>query len=316
MRRRRNLILGAAEALSWPELEPFVVSLGETSFSGDVVIFAADLDREATSELTQAGIDLRPMRRLRLPARGGIQPYDLRLARFHAAYSRVIRSLSRLARDRALTTARLAAAISVRDVRRFLLYYRYLSARQDSYRYVMLTDVRDVVFQSDPFDSELGDELLCFLEDERQPIARQPHNRKWVQTAFGPDVLRELGALPVVCAGVTIGPSHRVLGYLRVMIEFLSSLPTQRTGLDQAVHNYVIHKGLVPDVRLVSNGSPLVATLGTVPPEDVGRYQGTAVLHQYDRHPALAATLIRRYRRSAEATATKSAARPPSVAGS
>jgi hypothetical protein len=294
--RLPNLILGTAEAMEWPELEPFVVSLRRTSFSGDVVLFVADLDGSTASALTDAGIQLRPMRRLRLPAPGGpVDAYDPRLARLHPAYPAVIRQLSRPSRDSTLTAARLAAAIAVRDVRRFFLYYRYLSARRHSYANVMLTDVRDVVFQSDPFGFDLSDNVHCFLEDERQPIGAQPHNRKWVQTALGDDVLGELADLPVVCAGVTIGPCERVVSYLRVMVDYLLRLRTQRTGLDQAVHNYVVHNGLVPGVRLVPNGTPIVATLGTVPLEDLPALQEAAVLHQYDRHPALAAALRRRY---------------------
>jgi hypothetical protein len=296
MTKLPNLILGTAEAMEWAELEPFVVSLRRTSFSGEVVLFVADLDGGTMSALTDAGIRLRPMRRFRLPAPGGpVDAYDPRLARLHSAYPAVIRQLSRASRDSTRVAARLAAAIAVRDVRRFFLYYRYLSARRHSYANAMLTDVRDVVFQSDPFGFDLGDELQCFLEDERQPIGAQPHNRKWVRTALGDDVLRELADLPVVCAGVTIGPFERMLAYLRVMVDHLLRLRTQRTGLDQAVHNYVLHNRLVPGVRLVPNGAHVVATLGTVPLEDLPALQEAAVLHQYDRHPTLAAALRRRY---------------------
>jgi hypothetical protein len=45
----------------------------------------------------------------------------------------------------------------------------------------------------------------------------------------------------------------------------------------------------------VPNGAHVVATLGTVPLEDLPALQGAAVLHQYDRHPTLAAALRRRY---------------------
>ena len=319
--RAPNVILGVAEGMSWREVEPFVVSLRQTSFAGEVVLFVADLERETIAGLTAAGVRLQPMRRLRLLGFGRfVEPYDTRLSRMHHVYPSLIRRLSRLSRQPALTSARLAAAISVRDVRRFCLYYRHLVAHHDSYANVMLTDVRDVVFQSDPLDFDLGDAVHCFLEDERQPIAAQPHNRKWVRAAFGDEVLSELANLPVVCAGVTIGPCERVLEYLRVMVEFLLELRTQRTGLDQAVHNYVIHQGLVPNVRLVPNGNPVVATLGTVPAEEVNAFQGAAVLHQYDRHAALTEALRRRYAASTAAPtaprADRRPAKPPSAPGS
>jgi hypothetical protein len=91
---------------------------------------------------------------------------------------------------------------------------------------------------------------------------------------------------------VTIGPTELVVGYLRVMVEFLLRLRLQTTGLDQAVHNYVLHSKRVPSALLVPNGAGIVATLGIVPAEDVDPLLGAAVLHQYDRHPALSASLL------------------------
>jgi hypothetical protein len=117
----------------------------------------------------------------------------------------------------------------------------------------MLTDVRDVVFQSDPFDFDFRNQLHCFLEDARETLATQPHNRKWLQAAFGDAVMNELGASPISCAGVTIGPQELVLSFLSVMVDFLLKLPRQGTGLDQAVHNYVLQKRLVPQPCLDSN---------------------------------------------------------------
>ncbi len=94
------------------------------------------------------------------------------------------------------------------------------------------------------------------------------------------------------CAGVTIGPMELVIGYLRVMADHLLRLRLQAVGLDQAVHNYVLHSQRVPAAQLVPNGAGVVATLGIVPVEDLGPLLGAAVLHQYDRHPELSASLL------------------------
>jgi hypothetical protein len=284
----RDLILGVAEGMKAHEIEPFVASLRQTGFDGDLVLLVADLESDALKLLSSAGARL-----LRVPR---LQAYHARLHSLHAVYPRVIRWASSIARDPTRTAARLAASISVRDVRRFFVYYRYLCECRPAYANVMLSDVRDVVFQSNPFEREIGDELLCFLEDERLTLGTERHNRKWLQTAFGDTVAMELAAEPIVCAGVTIGPRAAMLDYLKVMVTFLLGLRAQRIGLDQAVHNYVLHRRLVPHARLVPNGQGLVATLGLVPAEAVGALvDGAAVLHQYDRHPALQAALVRRF---------------------
>ena len=110
-------------------------------------------------------------------------------------------------------------------MRRFFVYYRYLLEHGQSYANVMLTDVRDVLFQSNPLGLEVADELQCFLEDARLTLGTERHNRKWLQTAFGDVVAEELTEAPIVCAGVTIGPRGIMLEYLKVMVKFLLRLP-------------------------------------------------------------------------------------------
>ena len=281
--------------MSWQELRPFVLSLRRTEFDGEVVLFAAGIDRDSRRLLASSGIGLRALRRAKVSlGERTLEPYDPVFDRLHPHYPTVIRQTSRLFRDPQEAAKRMAALVSVRDTRRFFAYLDYLSKRETSYGNVMLTDVRDVFFQADPFAFDLGGELRCFLEDSGETLGTQPHNRKWLQTAFGDDVLAELGGKPIVCAGVTIGPLPLVLGYLRVMASFLLRLPHQAVGLDQAVHNYVLHKGLVPCARLVPNGEGSVSTLGIVPEAHVPELLSSAVLHQYDRHPAVAETLLER----------------------
>ena len=290
-----NLILGAVEGMSWRELRPFVLSLRRTGFDGEVVLFVAGIDRNSRRLLASSGVGLRALRRAQVSLGGRtLEPYDAVFDRLHPHYPTVIRQTSRLFRDPQGAAKRMAALVSVRDTRRFLVYLDFLSKREASYGNVMLTDVRDVFFQADPFAFDLGGELNCFLEDSAETLATQPHNRKWLQTAFGGDVLGELGGKPIVCAGVTIGPLPLVLGYLEVMADFLLRLPHQGVGLDQAVHNYVLHKGLVPGARLVPNGAGSVSTLGIVPEARVPELLSSAVLHQYDRHPAVAEALLER----------------------
>ena len=288
-----NLILGAVEGMSWQALRPFVLSLRRTGFNGEAVLFAAGIDRVTKRSLASCGVQVRALRRAQLSlGRRTIQPYDAAFARLHAHYPAIIRQASRPFREPKSAVTRIAALVSVRDTRRFFAYLDYLSSTDVSYENVMLTDVRDVFFQADPFAFDLGDVLNCFLEDSAETLGTQPHNRKWLQAAFGGDVVQEMSGRPIVCAGVTVGPRELVVQYLEVMADFLLRLPHQSVGLDQAVHNYVLHKGLVPGARLIPNGDGIVSTLGIVPDERVSELLSSAVLHQYDRHPAVAARLL------------------------
>ncbi len=107
----RNLILGVAESMSWKQIEPFVLSLRQTRFDGDVLFYVADLDATTIRALRSAGIAMQEMRRLRVSAFGRqLFPYDPQLARLHARYPRLIETVSALSRDPTLMAAGLASS--------------------------------------------------------------------------------------------------------------------------------------------------------------------------------------------------------------
>jgi hypothetical protein len=72
------------------------------------------------------------------------------------------------------------------------------------------------------------------------------------------------------------------------------------SGDDQGLHNYLVHRRLVPGVRLIENPAGPVGTLGQMTMDEIKQSperfvlqkdgRPYAVLHQYDRHPALVAS--------------------------
>ena len=82
------------------------------------------------------------------------------------------------------------------------------------------------------------------------------------------------------------------------MVDSLAQLSRQFRGMDQGVHNYIVHKGLVSRGRLVANTEGPVLTVGIMSPADAcaaldERGHQIHVVHQYDRHPQVAQTLAR-----------------------
>src|SRR5262245_37065751 len=149
----RNAILGMAEGLGWEALRPFVESLRETSFAGDVHLFVAGIDETTSERLRHEGISLHPFRRLRFDRNGRVfHAYDPPLQRFRSSriarfYPSLIRTVTSLSRDRFTAQARLAAFISMPAIGRYFHYYLFLVASGTRYANVMLTDVRDVFFR-------------------------------------------------------------------------------------------------------------------------------------------------------------------------
>ena len=238
----RDLILGSTFRLGERQLLPFLDSLKETKYRGEVVFFVSVNEPQISRFL---------------------QEKQIRVCFF----------------DETLYS------VSI-HVFRYFLYQKFLRTVANKYDRVMITDVRDVLFQRDPFDFDMSS-LNVFLEDVT--IGRCPYNSKWIGLRFGFIELIHLYNCTVSCSGVTIGRTQEMLEYLELMIRFLN--PTLNVlGYDQGVHNFLLHNHYIEPKAFNNRSGPVltmgyakkirVSTEGLVLNED-----GLTVniIHQYDR---------------------------------
>jgi hypothetical protein len=294
----RDLVLAAAQDYDWESVRPFVESLRATTYAGEIRFFAPGASADTERKLREHGVAVDRPHRVRLKLGVHVlRPYNPKTTRvrWHVQplYRHLVRALALPARDRRAATARLAGALANVEVARYFWFWNYLRRNVARYRNVMLTDVRDVLFLGDPFDFDIGEAVCSFEEDAHVTIGTQTNNRGWLHGAYGQEALDELADRRIVCSGITIGAAPAVLDYLTVMVDELARLARQYKGMDQGVHNYVLHKGLVPRARLVSNADGPVLTVGGMrAPEAVAALRERApelrVVHQYDRHPQVA----------------------------
>lgn len=179
-------------------------------------------------------------------------------------------------------------------VARFGDYARVLEQR-GSLGNVLLTDVRDVVFQADPFaPAPVG--LEVFVEDEDHRIGDNRFHLKYLRALAGDAVADRLTGRPCLCAGTIMGPVADVTRLCRLIL-VLCAIPRSGVGggfgIDQAALELAVHGGLIEASVQPNHGR--VATIGM----DVAgaRPQGerianrdgsfSPIVHQYDRHPAL-----------------------------
>ena len=296
---RPDLILAAADGYRWEHVRPFVESLRRSDFAGEVHFYGV-YDPETAAKLGAAGVTIVKPRQLRLRIGGTVWgAYRPHFARVHwhvqPFVRHLVRALALPSRDRREATARVAGALGNIEVARFFWFYRFLHAQSDRYRFVMLTDVRDVLFLGNPFDFDVGDTANYFLEKEGSTLGTDETNRSWIHHIYGDAVLEELADRPVSCSGITIGTSEAVLAYLAAMVDELAAMPRQWMGTDQSAHNVVVHRGKAPG-RLVENSKGPVLTIASMTGEEAhalveSRAHGAKVVHQYDRHPTLAPLL-------------------------
>ncbi|ADU62055.1 MAG: hypothetical protein KUA35_08075 [Pseudodesulfovibrio sp.] len=188
---------------------------------------------------------------------------------------------------------------------RYFLYRDFLLGSAIRYRRILLTDVRDVIFQADPFDAGWADGLNCVLEDPRTTISQCPHNSRWVRQHQGEGALASVADSPVSCSGTVVADHDAMLGYLDAMIRRLIPFtPGERmAGYDQGVHNVLVHTGALPSLTLHDNDGPvltLASTAGEPAVDAQGRVRNArgqipAMVHQYDRKPSLFARIRARH---------------------
>lgn len=188
-------------------------------------------------------------------------------------------------------------------VARFAVYAQVLQGRTEI-RQAVITDVRDVIFQSDPF-RDVTDALQFFIEAEGRPLADHAFNLKHLQALFGEGMARDLGRKSCVCVGVVAGPAEAIVRFCRAVL-LLCAIPRSSVGgafgADQAACNVIAHLNLVGGEICENYGR--VATIGLTASDRLGLEDGlilnpdggaSPIVHQYDRIPSLAAQVEARW---------------------
>jgi hypothetical protein len=258
----------------YPFVEPFFESLKTTGFKGDVVIFVS----ETVSKTTKRS----------LKKSGAILIDYLSSYPFKHDYAHAFKNI--------LPDASISNY-------RFVLYLQYLLANPDKYQNVMLTDIRDVIFQKNPFAETQGKRINVFLEDPIQTFRTSELNYQWSSAANGKEVTDGILDEVVSCAGVTIGETTLILDYLdyiKKKLEFRNELPW---AFDQGIHNGYVYDFKPAGMRVFKNDDGYVSTLGAYQPYqtnsrgEVINSEGKsyAVVHQYDRSGKLFAAVKAKY---------------------
>ena len=188
---------------------------------------------------------------------------------------------------------------------RYFLYLELLRQQKQAVSRILLTDVRDVVFQADPFSFPWPEGLGLALEHGGRTVGACPYTSRWVRQHLGEAALEKLQHKPVSCSGTTVGSQAAILDYIVKMIALLLPFTpaAHMAGYDQGVHNQLLHSGVLPDATVYDSGGPIL-TLGwrKEPPQvdaqgDILNDAGVpaVIVHQYDRHPALHRAVRERY---------------------
>lgn len=211
-----------------------------------------------------------------------------------------------------------------------------------------MIDVRDSYFQHDPFvfvplpsptlpivtslQFSASSSFHVFNGVESFPIQQCGWNSGWIKDCFGLNILNRIGTKNIICSGVSAGTTDLVIYYLSLMhdivvgggiginssssnnvVHISNQFPgCERNGVDQGVHNVLIHLGAIDrkyikqwtqsdgpvanmQARLhtIDSSSSMTTSKDAAATVEVSLRiknragKEVAVVHQYDRYPEL-----------------------------
>jgi len=170
----KDLIVGVVDNYDWDKIKYWANSIKMSGFKGHKALVVYNMDVETTRKLTQEGFMLI-----------GCNKYDETTGFTYESSGSIM-------------------------VDRFFHIYNFLKLLNEPINNVIITDVRDVVFQDDPskylkkeFEKNLGEHLI--VGSENLTYNNEPWGRNNLKQAFGQYFLDTYGDDEIFCAGVIAG---------------------------------------------------------------------------------------------------------------
>lgn len=183
-------------------------------------------------------------------------------------------------------------------------------------KYMMVADVRDTLFQADPFaycnnktnNNSSCDNRIISGQEASNTIESCIWNSKWISKCFSHSLYQSIKGSSISCSGFSIGSGSKVLEYINLMSDILlgkTSLSKkypfcEENGVDQGIHNVILSLGLIDNFdsieesRFDGNFAPVVHLQSSLISSDLDKTLGKVteirnshglppVVHQYDR---------------------------------
>lgn len=201
----KDLIIGAASGYDWDKLKYWVKSIRKSGFVGDVVLVGTNMTKETIEKLTEEGVML---------------------------------SLYGVKKENGDIVSHTNNAP---HVERFFYLWNYLNITKEQYRFVIATDTRDVIFQSNPslwIENALVFHSLVASSEGMRYKNEVWNDRNLIET-FGPFFHNQLKDKYINNVGVLAGDMLHVKGLLLLIFQMSINRPIPI--VDQAVYNFILH---------------------------------------------------------------------------
>lgn len=201
----KDLIIGCATNYDWSKLKYWVNSINASGFEGDKVLILMNCDKDTVQKITEAGFSIIAFNQ---DDEGNLK-YESNL---------------------------------MVHVERFIHIYKIL--KQTEYRYVITTDVKDVIFQKNPVEwleeriAETSDDLV--FSSESIKYKDEAWGKENLTQCFGQGIYEDFKNNTIFNVGVLAGRGFAMRDLC--MNLFVNSINRPIPIVDQAVFNFLISR--------------------------------------------------------------------------
>lgn len=228
---KTNLIIGGARGYNYNQLKPWVQSIKDTGFEGDIILVCTDISKDtidkliADSVLIAAYGDKTPDGGFRSQP-NGVAPH----------------------------------------VERFFYIWNTMVGLQDKYERVVVTDTRDVIFQQDPFkwiEQDPSAWSYPFIASAEGFLYKdEPWSNQNLHDTFGPYFHNIIKDRHIFNVGVIGGDMPEVTDLMLMIFQLSINRPVQI--VDQAVYNFLLLYGnMAGHTEFTDNSRDWAIQLGT-----------------------------------------------------
>lgn len=281
---KKDLLLGAADLYGWDKISTWVTSARQSGFSGDIVLLGYRIASSVLENAKNFGVDVYQI------------DYDSFGNPIVHEGSGIPTQCHQL---------------------RFFHAWQFLVENHTQYDNVIITDVRDVVFQKNPSEylsSVLTDEKPIVVSSEGIRFINEPWNYQNLVFGFGPIIAEQLQQNVAHNVGILAGKSFAMKN---LCLSLYSNTVGRYVPSDQSSFNITLHHGLLTSYVDTNHNDTWACQCGVVLDPEKAHYiphllepqpiikdglvynsKGELfhIVHQWDRVPQLKSVVERRYR--------------------
>ena len=199
-----DCVIGCSTNYDWVKLKYWINSINESGFTGDKVMILMNCDKETANKVSKAGFD--------------------------------IIAFGQDAEDNLVYNSNMMV-----HVERFYHIYQHL--KNKDYRYVITTDVKDVIFQKNPsvwLENTFTDKEDLIFSSESMRYKDEPWGDQNLRETFGPQIYEDFKNNTIFNVGVLAGRGYAMKDLM--MNIFASCLGRPIKICDQSTFNFLISR--------------------------------------------------------------------------